>query len=219
MTELWKSPAGWAAEPCKAIVGLSVTRLRPRKVNILTSGKLSLSRQTEKFAVELSGEGGKPPRIAVFDPAVGNKDQVVKRLYPLIGAEDEEVSVETVSELLKASASFPVAFSPIPLQYRSFDEETRGESRRFIDGGVFDDTPIRLAVRLRQWSAKPGNTQSPLRLLFLESDVIGWEPWRSSAETEADDVEDRGLVATYSPFVGGFIEAARHAGDDRHASI
>ena len=193
VTALWKSPNGWATEPCNAIVGLSVTRLRPREVNILTSGKLSLSRQTEKFAVKLSGEGGKPPRIAVFDPAEGNKDPVVKRLYPLIGAEDEEVSVETVSELLKASASFPVAFSPIRLQYRFFDEQTKGESRRFIDGGVFDNTPIRLAARLHRWSSKREDTPSPLRLLFLESDVIGWERWRSSSDAEGDE-EEAGLM-------------------------
>src|SRR5207244_8953890 len=93
-------------------------------------------------------------------------------------------------------------FAPTALPYRLDGASVDGV---FIDGGVFDNTPIRLADRLRPWAERdhgPG-----LRFLFLESDVLGWRPFtRPAARREAD-----GVLGTYGPFLGGFVSSAREA--------
>ncbi len=238
LSSLWASPAGWSRRSCHSLVGISVTRLLPRRLNVLDVGKLWVTKQSEKFMLEMDKKPGEDtPTFRPFGPAA-DEGELIRRLYPRAGT-NGALGIEAVVELLKASSSFPLAFSPIKLGYEVFERlpESGDAFKRaldeFIDGGVFDNTPIRLAARMQRWSRGAVHQQnlSTLRLLFLEPDVIGWEPVFVDASPPvstapaggaatrtkgAATVQDpkpiaKSLFDTYQPFIGGFIDSATQA--------
>lgn len=73
---------------------------------------------------------------------------------------DIPVNIEHITKAIKASSAFPLAFSPVTLSYYDCRSVTNGddkcqksdfsqeqESGSFIDGGVFDNSPLGLAVQ------------------------------------------------------------------------
>ncbi len=142
----------WTAglpESCDAVFALSVTRLVPRVVT--TEGeKLRLPRVEEHFQVRVQGRGaGKPPRLTNYVDPKWTGEQA------LLPEKDGEVVFERLIDALFASTAFPGAFPPQPVLHCV----VRGEQAKkcpvdgaradlFVDGGVFDNTPVRLASRL-----------------------------------------------------------------------
>ncbi len=135
---------------CDAVFGLSVTRLIPRMVT--TEGdRLSLPRVEEHFTVRVQGRGpGKPPRLTNY---VDPRWQGEQALLP---EKDGEVIFSGLVDALFASTAFPGAFPPQPVRHcivsgggaraKCSDDQARADL--FVDGGVFDNTPVRLATRV-----------------------------------------------------------------------
>src|SRR5512138_3386120 len=143
----------WSAglpESCDSVFALSVTRLVPRVV--ATEGeKLRLPRVEEHFQVRIQGRGaGKAPRLTNYvDPAWTGEQS-------LLPEKNGEVVFDRLIDALFASTAFPAAFPPQPVQHcivRGGGEKVKcpaddARSDLFVDGGVFDNTPVRLAMRL-----------------------------------------------------------------------
>jgi hypothetical protein len=138
-------------ESCDVVFGLSVTRLVPRTVELETQ-RLQLPRVEEHFVLRVQGRGpGKPPRLTNYVDPGWDGDQV------LLVEKNGEVVFDGLVDALYASTAFPGAFPP---------QEVRtcivrgGQGRRvacpaeeartdlYVDGGVFDNTPVRLATRI-----------------------------------------------------------------------
>lgn len=136
---------------CDVVVGISTTRLRSHPVAL--NEALALPRQEEKFAFRIRGRGeGQPPVLTNY---VDVESGLPQALLPLVG-DGSSQDFDRVRDLLFASSAFPLAFAPQELDYCLTDPNdpetwectspTRHEP--FIDGGVFDDNPLRLAARL-----------------------------------------------------------------------
>jgi hypothetical protein len=137
-------------ESCDAVFGLSVTRLVPRVVT--TEGeKLRLPRVEEHFVVRVQGRGvGRPPRLTNYVDPRWEGEQA------LLPEKDGEVAFEGLVDALFASTAFPGAFPPQAVRHcvvrgggakaRCPADEARADL--FVDGGVFDNTPVRLATRV-----------------------------------------------------------------------
>ncbi len=137
-------------ESCDAVFALSVTRLVPRVVT--TEGeRLRLPRVEEHFQVRVQGRGaGKPPRLTNYVDPTWPGEQA------LLPEKNGEVVFERLVDALFASTAFPGAFPPQSVQHcvvrgggakvRCPVDEARADL--FVDGGVFDNTPVRLATRL-----------------------------------------------------------------------
>jgi hypothetical protein len=158
IVQAWK--AGLPAS-CDAVFGLSVTRLVPRIIS--TEGdKLRLPRVEEHFVVRIQGRGiGKPPRLTNYVDPKWEGEQA------LLPEQDGEVIFEGLIDALFASTAFPGAFPPQAVRHcvvsggkgaKCPAAEARADL--FVDGGVFDNTPVRLATRsaaagLRENGAMP----------------------------------------------------------------
>jgi len=137
---------------CDVVLGVSTTRLLPRSDDKSRS-PLDLPRVEERFAFRVSGRGaGRHVALRNYaDPTYAFSQPVL----PTNGA--GEVAFESVRDLLMASASFPLAFSPQPLAHcltKPRDgaalpcTSATARSDLFLDGGVFDNQPTRLATRI-----------------------------------------------------------------------
>jgi predicted acylesterase/phospholipase RssA len=151
---------------CDVVLGVSVTRVEPRLVHV-AGGRLPLPRMEEKFALRLQGRGpGQPPRVTNYT-APGST-----RREALLATDTQgEVAFAQVRDLVLASMAFPVAFPPKPLATCVAGATARPgvclptEARvaDYIDGGIFDNTPLRLAVGLARDGLAPAPDGGPLR--------------------------------------------------------
>jgi predicted acylesterase/phospholipase RssA len=138
---------------CEAMLGFSTTRVTAAKVE-LVKDRVTLARTEAKFVVRVRGRGpGKPPLMTNF---VGERELLQRPLLPV--EEDSNISFDSLKQVLLASAAFPLAFEPVPVLHCSANPGAEGtrctpgraETRLFVDGGVFDNQPLRLAVQLAQ---------------------------------------------------------------------
>src|SRR5215469_7272227 len=77
--------------------------------------------------------------------------------------------------------------------------------RRFVDGGVFDNAPVGLALEQSEAFWRPG-VLKPLTALFVDPDIRRLQPSRRSEEV------DRGLkgVGALGTFIGDLVQTARN---------
>jgi hypothetical protein len=138
------------SESCDVVFGLSVTRLVARTI-ALEGDRLQLPRVEEKFVLRVQGRGpGKTPRITNYADRSWDGEQA------LLAEKDGEVVFDVLVDALFASTAFPGAFPPQPIKHCIVRgghakvvcplEDARSDL--FVDGGVFDNTPVRLATRM-----------------------------------------------------------------------
>ncbi|NMO15662.1 patatin-like phospholipase family protein [Pyxidicoccus fallax] len=166
---------------CDVVLGVSVTRVEPRLVHV-AGGRLPLPRMEEKFALRIQGRGpGQPPRVTNYT-APGST-----RREPLLVTDARgEVAFAQVRDLVLASMAFPVAFPPKPLAtcaagataHPGVCLPTEAHEADYIDGGIFDNTPLRLAVGLARDGLTPAPKGGPMRWRDVP------EPGRRSSPTD-----------------------------------
>jgi predicted acylesterase/phospholipase RssA len=157
----------------------------------------TMTRLTEKFALRMTGKSGQPPTFSSFRPHPHDpRDTPPTELYPTLGASAPDrldnidalpARLDDVMHLLEASSSFPFAFPPVELPVTVWREQGSKPSAadpsskpvfvgapepnaKFIDGGVFDNTPLGLAIRMSDWLP-----ESPARFLFMVSGNVAWK--------------------------------------------
>jgi predicted acylesterase/phospholipase RssA len=199
--EVWNQ--GMAAS-CDATLGLSTTRVTAAKVELIKD-RVTLARTEAKFVVRVRGRGpGKPPLITNY---VGERELLSR---PLLPAESSGgVGFESLKQVMLASSAFPLAFEPVPVPHCTAHAgegglictQDRAEISLFMDGGVFDNQPLRLAVQLaqqglvgtgpsRHFADAPSRVLRSLRddLLFVYVDpAVEVLPTVDAAEGPSDD--------------------------------
>ncbi|MGB5809161.1 MAG: patatin-like phospholipase family protein [Polyangiales bacterium] len=147
-------------EDCDVVLGISATRLESYPVELNDS--LSLPRQEEKFVVRMRGRGrGRPGTFTNYADAASG---VAAALLPLEG-DGSDKDFNSIRDLLFASSAFPVAFKPQildycltdPLDSSTWNCTSPTESEPFIDGGVFDNNPLRLAADVARYGLVLGD--------------------------------------------------------------
>lgn len=138
---------------CDVVVGVSVTRIAPHRVD--AAAGLSIVRQEEKFAVRFRGHGsGQPVELSNYWPErLGAEHAMLPFRAYTPGRNTLLYNFGLVKRLLFASSAFPFAFAPVEVPHclaRDPHATCLEPSRTdpFIDGGVFDNTPLRLANQL-----------------------------------------------------------------------
>ncbi|MCE9669814.1 patatin-like phospholipase family protein [Myxococcus stipitatus] len=212
------------ATSCDVVLGVSTTRMEPRVLHA-AGGRLDLPRIEEKFAIRIQGQGlGRPPRATNYTTPDGPRMELM-----LVTDEHGHIAFSRLRDLLFASMAFPIAFPPQPLDTCvPGDTATANiclakEARTdlFIDGGVFDNTPLRLAVGLArdglretsdgrlEWSASPRHetrsTPSTIAFAFIDPDATEY-PVPPSAPARA---QEDSLPATLSALLAAFVDTAR----------
>jgi hypothetical protein len=195
-------------ESCDFVLGVSTTRMEPRTLRA-ARGMLELPQMEEKFVVRIQGRGlGRPPRATNY--AIGTE------AYPeplLVTGEDGEIPFAELRDLLFASMSFPVAFPPQTLRTCAAAvpsapgacPASRAEPGRYIDGGVFDNSPLRLAVTV----ARRG----------LRQERDGSLTWRERPDPSAHEVPAGVRFAFIDPSLAEYPSPPRRKPSVEHASL
>jgi hypothetical protein len=230
LDQLWADGKKWPAIPCETALGITATRLAPRRVKVFaeqirtTNGGtddgahrvLTLDRMTEKFLLTMSGGGdGKAPKFTTRRVDGASDD-----IYPTLGEapaahgpNDLPVSSKQVLNLLRASSAFPVAFSPkvVPVTtwYGSGPNAPRSydPNALFTDGGFLDNAPLRIAQKLSKPAAasREGSTDTPRpRVLLLMSNAQSWK----KSQEQLTDASQKSVLGRYLPFVFNFLSTA-----------
>ncbi|MBL0275428.1 MAG: patatin-like phospholipase family protein [Anaeromyxobacter sp.] len=201
-------------EDCDVVLGVSVTRLVPRQVQTPTPG-LVLPRVEEKLALRIQGRGaGRPPRLTNYALA---GDRWPQHLLP--EGPDGEVAWESLRELIFASTAFPLAFPPQPLRHcvaQAVDGRAPScppdqvRSDLFVDGGLFDNSPLRLAARLAGWGLRDDG-QGGTRWLDAPEAAPEAGPWAPAGRT---------IFAYVTPDAAAYpLEEPLDALDDRTSAL
>jgi len=119
---------------CRIPFGFAVTRVKPKKVTIN-----GISIDNKLFHIPL-----------LFKPQQDGSGEVVSNLEversnTIYLSDGGKVSDEALKKGMFASSAFPIAFEQVDLRYWY---QGKKESARFLDGGVFDNVPLDLAIRL-----------------------------------------------------------------------
>jgi len=203
----------WKESSCDVDLGLVVTRYDPRSVSLQTgTNSIRADRQIERFALHLHKDPGGLPHFQARLP-VGDHQSFQKTLYlfPGLGSPDEPVELDAVKAILRASSGFPVAFKPVQIPHQEWsafgdlvrDEET--DNAWFVDGGFFENLPVKLAIRLAEWNADE-TPESGRDYLVLDTEIEAWS--RSPSEVDISDEVPGDLVPSVLHFLGGYTNAS-----------
>lgn len=125
LDSVWRQGPG---SPCDFVLGISGTRLGPRPQEI-TKG-LKVPKQKEKFLIRIQGDPAKPaPQRWTLSNYFSPESHLRQPFLPFGEGKDTAV----LAAALFASASFPVAFPPQPMEYCLVDSQLY--NRAFPGGG------------------------------------------------------------------------------------
>ncbi|HYO60259.1 patatin-like phospholipase family protein [Archangium sp.] len=207
-------PSGW--QKCRFSLGATTTRLQSREIDLAQSGsirsrsgeQLRLARFTEKFLLTAQGDAQQAP---AFCPFPGCDAQApYSTFYPrLAQPEGGPIPVDNVFNMVAASGAFPTAFEPRVIAHRYLDTRTgkwvEDSTARFADGGIYNNNPLDLALRMSQWETPA--LRGSHRILYFDPNAVDWK-W---APEQTQPFEGPGLLATYEDLLAGFAGTAMSA--------
>jgi predicted acylesterase/phospholipase RssA len=139
------------SKSCDVAFGVTTTLLNPETINLGIG--IPVQRQSVHFVLRIRGRGrGLSPLVENY--SLGTQTNPKSKLYL---DQDPEKRFQTLRQLLLASAAFPAAFEPVKLKVFQdkgdpHDPDPTVEEKEFIDGGVLDNRPLRLAQKIANTS-------------------------------------------------------------------
>ncbi|HEX6590347.1 MAG TPA: patatin-like phospholipase family protein [Longimicrobiales bacterium] len=126
------------AAPCGFPIGVTMTAVRPDSIRI-TEG---FSVPTQRFAALMRAKNSAVPGRLTFHPIDSLSERVAASFGTLLEMSyPGAIPVDSVRAIAAASSSFPLAFAPMQIRHA-------GEPELFMDGGIFDNNPVGLALSL-----------------------------------------------------------------------
>ncbi len=198
---------------CDRVLGVTATRAEPIRVPLSRRG-LDVPRMSEKFIVRIQGNG------RGVRPTITNYVDAGSPSVPLLLATGAggDVRSDAIRDALFASAAFPLAFEPQRVPHclaereghLACDPATRNDE--FVDGGLLDNQPLRLAVDAAyegldasgRWSETPtGGTGADVEFVYVT-------PAATVYPTELQETSTSDAWVTLAGSLGrGVIETAR----------
>jgi len=193
---------------CNVQLGIVTTRSKARDIALKDGKPLVVARHSEKFMLSLETSGN----TLNISNATWLKPEEWP-LFPKLGAQEAKVSYDDFFTLLRASAAFPFAFKSVPVSHQLFDPKLQrwvGQTSEFVDGGVYENLPVRLAWRLQNARQDTPNTKhvstDNAEFIVLDTDSEGWSR-RSNSQTKQP--ESGNLLPTVGRFGADFMRSAR----------
>ena len=208
MQDAWNLGSWSPDQTCAVDLGLSATRTHARTVTPLDDTNLELPRQNEQMMITLRGGRREMPRIARFAPQPGAPDEALfVKLFPRVGAPGSAPTFADVTNILWASSAFSFAFPPHVLHLTA-GMSPAADDADYTDGGVFDNRPAGLAVRMQRWRlGVPGEASSHTRYIVQDPDITAWRPSRPPPPAPPPGAAPL-FVDTWSGFAGDFLDTA-----------
>ncbi|HWN66378.1 MAG TPA: patatin-like phospholipase family protein [Haliangium sp.] len=215
---------------CSVLLGFTITR--PDPAPMFLHG-LRVTQQRVVMPLELSIEDGRPRfRPAIVKQ---RQELLGNTLYLAPTSKQGAIEHRAVLDAVLASSAFPLAFGRktlvecVPIEpgqsaeracpsgrpvkrgacdyvSRHLDRETIACEDDFIDGGVFDNIPLGVAVAQIESSERVRDAARPVSYLYLEPDNRRLPPSAAGRR----DREPPASVGANLTFVGGAVKTARN---------
>src|SRR5450432_640702 len=200
-------PAG-----CPLTVGVTVTRIRPADIVIKSADAQSGSdgihiptqRFVSTFGLETGPAGLRFRQLAEHDHEIGE--------YLTLPTKDGAglMTDDQVIDIIHASSAFPVAFGPQVIRHCPEDGPGHGLAGcgvalddQFIDGGVFDNVPLGLAVSLTEQILAP-NAAEQVHYVYVDPDHARSYTKAPPPPPERPETKRVGLSTTFD-FISTFV--------------
>jgi hypothetical protein len=213
-------------EDCDVVLGIVASRVSPRLLHA-ASDRLKVPVTEERFSLRIRGRG--PGRMPLLTNYVDADDEDEQAMLP--EGPDGTVPFAALLDAVIASTSFPIAFPPRPVKHcvvetkgktRPFCPEGSATTALFVDGGVFDNSPLRLAATFAAGGLRPGpdgalhwrespGLQDPgapprgMAFAFLSADAAAFPDQLASSATTGDP----SILPLLIKELGGFVNSAR----------
>jgi hypothetical protein len=193
---------------CEMPLGITLTRIRPGVIRLE-----ELEIETQRFAtifravvVDEVEEDGDRLHFLQLETRPEEEPHFGKllRLLPHQG----RISTQGVLRTAEASAAFPVALAPVRLGVWYPDDGGYETNSVFIDGGVFDNNPVNLALGIYRHVRDASEEGRAARVLYVNPFRYRGDLARQRAWSDARP-ESVGGVSVLGDFLGGFVPTAR----------
>lgn len=197
--------------PCAFNLGFVVTHMKPRRVPVhvrvdsepgrppVHEVQMSGPRLTERFMLQVGIDASGTPSVTNLElPSSGLVERTVLPDHAFVARLGRfgNPSIKDLLDGVRASGAFPLAFSPVWLDYQTWDVEPGGFSSqrsRFVDGGTLDNTPIGLAVSINRGHPYEARNPwfgdlftDPNTYLFVNPGVTEWDTRARPDQAEAE---------------------------------
>ena len=168
---------------CRVPVGITVTRLRPEPFQDDDASGLRPVIQRSAAVVVVQVDSARGNQVVFLQPSPEVRaERSLGAVIALGSARRDTVDRLAVYRLIEASSAFPLAFGPRTLRYyparmlqgdgscpRTADGACRPpDSASFVDGGVFDNNPLDLAVTLDEKERR--GRKPPASVIYIDPD-------------------------------------------------
>jgi predicted acylesterase/phospholipase RssA len=123
-------------EECSVPFGFAVTKVIPKEVDIN-----GIKIDNKLFQIPIILKVGNDSKAFVMDYKKITRNNILHL------SKDGYISDDSMKKAMFASSAFPIAFEQVELDYVYNGQKERA---KFLDGGVFDNIPLDLAIRLAQ---------------------------------------------------------------------
>ena len=166
---------------CEMPIGITLTRVQSETVQL---GEIPV--HTQRYVVPMRarvdtvpGKGAATERTRRYRQMVFDRPKITQMhklgVVRMPGRAGENIPLDNVFEVVKASSAFPLAFQPVVLRMRD-NRDTLREEELFLDGGLFDDNPVDLALVLHGEATKGvGDLTAPTedhQLLYVDPNNV-----------------------------------------------
>lgn len=193
---------------CRVPLGVVVTSVVPGSIDYRADIGIPNQRHAGMFQAV---ESGGALRFVRPDPALLRATQLGSQVV-LREGDRGTIELEQLFKLVEASSSYPVAFAPVQITYQTarcaLDRSCNDTvTAAFMDGGVFDNNPVGLAVGMHRLL---GDSSSRARIWYVSPGMARGRlaEWQK-AHTLAEDTRPPKGVNALLEFVGGFIPSSR----------
>lgn len=202
-------PAG-----CPLTVGVTVTRIRPADIVIKSadarSGEDGIHIPTQRFVstfgLDTGRQGLRFRQLDKHDHEVGE--------YLTLPSRDGLMTDDQIIDIIQASSAFPIAFGPQVIRHCADRGGHHGRAAcgqptadQFIDGGVFDNVPLGLAVSLTGQILAPADAEQ-VHYLYVDPDHARSYVKPPPPPPERPETERVGLSTTFD-FISTFVEVSQ----------
>jgi len=205
---------------CSVAVGVTLTRITPDSIRLNDQIWPRAQRFASAFIIRTPPDGGPGPLQVVAAPPAVRTDRAFGRMVSPPPSADGTIKSTFLMRLVEASSAFPLAFEPVFVRYYPPDSlDANGTCPRaagggcaapametFMDGGVFDNNPLGLALGLYRHTRRETASE---HYIYINPDRV-----RSPAllprtpPPDTSRLAGRGLAAI-GGLLGGAVPAAR----------
>lgn len=202
-------PAG-----CPLTVGVTVTRIRPADIVIKSADAQSgddgihipTQRFVSTFGLDTGTHGLRFRQLDKHDHEIGE--------YLTLPSRDGLMTDDQIVDIIQASSAFPIAFGPQVIRHCADQGGHHGRAAcgqptadQFIDGGVFDNVPLGLAVSLTGQILPPADAEQ-VHYIYVDPDHARSYLPPAPAPPERPETRRVGLSTTFD-FISTFVEVSQ----------